>query len=36
MKEMGFEMQEESVRKCHIQPSLVDGHLYRGVATVKK
>lgn len=36
MKKMGFEMQEESIRKCHIQPSLVAGHLYRGVATVKK
>ena len=36
MKEQGFIMQEKCIRKCKIQPSLVAGHLYRAVATVRK
>lgn len=36
MKEQGFIMQEESIRKCKIQPSFVAGHLYRAIATVRK
>ena len=36
MREMGFVMQEESIRRCKIQPSLIAGHLYRAVAIVKK
>lgn len=36
MKELGFIMQEESIRKCRIQPSRIAGHLYRAVATIKK
>lgn len=36
MKNLGFVIQEESIRRCHIQPSLVAGHLYRAVATIKK
>lgn len=36
MKELGFVMQEESVERCKIHPSLIAGYLYRGVAVVKK
>lgn len=36
MREQGFILKEESIRQCNMQPSLLAGHLYRAVATVKK